>query len=127
MNDKWQEYVPNLQASGHVKKVGIFGHDGTKRAATTDLKISASEIAFILAAIQDPKEAQVKGVKLEGITHILLRSSDRSLYVKRGPGGWTIAVTKTAVIFASYEPPIIPGQNALTVERVATYLLNNNF
>src|SRR5438105_815352 len=98
----WQDYVDkNLLGTGQVTKAAIHGHDGTLWAKSPSLtvfhfkfiahpshlpnkiQISAKEIEAMMKGFTDPKDIQQHGLKANGITYIVLRSTDSSIYAKR--------------------------------------------
>jgi len=124
----WQAYVDtNLLGSSQVTKAGIYGHNGTLWAKSQTFAASEKEIEAIMKGFDDPKDMQQHGLKVGGTTYIVLRSTNQSIYVKRGQTGLAIVKTGKAVVLGFYDEKIQPGQCTMIVERLATYLRENSY
>lgn len=118
----------------------------------------------------NPYEAQSNGLKLMGLSYILLRSTSESIYAKRvraiviwtsflcahrlcttflqGSSGFSAAKTKqgmltpnlefsslwpmahcpppTGVVVGFYDAPTYPGRSTVEVEKIASFMRDNN-
>jgi len=110
-------------------KVAIFGLDSAAWTSSThanSLRLSAGERMAIANAFnaQDLRGLQNKGVFVEGIKYVLLRSDDPMvIYAKlRGHGGITAQRTKQAVIIGHYPEGKNPKQMNHAIAACADYL-----
>jgi profilin len=80
----WQTYVDsNLVGSKAVSKAAIFGHDGSKWAASAGFNVTADEAKKLVAGFKDANSVRSNGVFLNGVKYLTLRADDRSIYGKK--------------------------------------------
>jgi len=123
----WAQYVDeSLVGTGLVTKGAIYGHDGTlwskEAKPANNITASAKEVETIMKGFDDPKEIQQHGLKVSGTTYIVLRSTDKSIYAKRGQTGLALVKTTKALIIGFYDDKIQPGQCTTVVEKLGNYL-----
>ena len=124
----WDSYVnDNLVGSGHCRKAAIFGLDGTQWAASAQFGVKAGEGAAIAAVFKDPPSAFAKGATLEGEKFMAIKSDGRSFYAKKGSSGFSAVKTNQCILLGFYDDKIQPGANANVVEKLADYLIENNY
>lgn len=123
----WASYIEALTATGQVTQAIIFGHDGTVWAASPGLSnVASSELVAVSKTFDNPYEAQSNGLKLMGLSYILLRSTSESIYAKRGSSGFSAAKTKQGVVVGFYDAPTYPGRSTVEVEKIASFMRDNN-
>eukprot|EP01088_Endostelium_zonatum_P013764 TRINITY_DN28593_c0_g1_i1.p1 TRINITY_DN28593_c0_g1~~TRINITY_DN28593_c0_g1_i1.p1 ORF type:complete len:149 (+),score=23.25 TRINITY_DN28593_c0_g1_i1:53-499(+) len=80
----WQTYVDtNLVGSGAVSQAAIFGHDGSKWAASAGFNVTAQEAKNLAAGYKDASSLRANGIHLSGVKYLTLRADDRSIYERR--------------------------------------------
>jgi profilin len=57
----------------------------------------------------------------------LIQADDRSIYGKKGATGVVIVKTQLAILIGVYNEKMQPGNAASTVEKLADYLIDNNY
>eukprot|EP00161_Ancyromonas_sigmoides_P022041 TRINITY_DN6659_c0_g1_i2.p1 TRINITY_DN6659_c0_g1~~TRINITY_DN6659_c0_g1_i2.p1 ORF type:complete len:187 (+),score=64.47 TRINITY_DN6659_c0_g1_i2:81-563(+) len=119
----WSEYVEKqLIGTGAVTSGAILGHDGSIWAQSANFKIQGSEGAALNALIGTPAPFE-SGIMLGGVKYMCIKSEERSLYGKKGAAGVVIVRTGQAIIVATYDENLQPGQCTLVVEKLADYLV----
>ncbi|KAF9364220.1 profilin, required for normal timing of actin polymerization in response to thermal stress [Mortierella sp. NVP85] len=119
----WQEYVDsNLVGTGKVSKAAIFGLDGSCWAISKDLSIVQADIQTLIAAFDNPKEIQEKGIHLDSKKYVHLRSDAKSIYGRLGSEGVTCVKTKRAVLVGLYADGMQAGTSTVVVEALGDYL-----
>jgi profilin len=125
----WQAYVDNnLVKSGHITKAGIFGLDGNPWAQSPGLGVQPAQVKALVAGFADSSKLTGEGgLHLGAEKYIVLRADNRSVYGKKGSNGVVAVKTKQAVIIGFYDQTIQPGAAANTVEKLADYLIGQNY
>ena len=124
----WQTYVDtNLVGSGAVSQAAIFGHDGSKWAASAGFNVSAQEAKNLAAGFKDASGLRANGIHLNAVKYLTLRADDRSIYGKKGAAGVITVKTGKAVLIGVYNENTQPGQAASVVEKLADYLIEQGF
>eukprot|EP01117_Protostelium_nocturnum_P020532 TRINITY_DN9283_c1_g1_i1.p2 TRINITY_DN9283_c1_g1~~TRINITY_DN9283_c1_g1_i1.p2 ORF type:complete len:127 (-),score=45.87 TRINITY_DN9283_c1_g1_i1:137-517(-) len=124
----WQTYVDtNLVGSGAVSQAAIFGHDGSKWAASAGFNVTAQEAKNLAAGYKDASSLRANGIHLSGVKYLTLRADDRSIYGKKGAAGVITVKTGKAVLIGVYNENTQPGQAASVVEKLADYLIEQGF
>eukprot|EP00999_Lentomonas_sp_LEN2_P001580 NODE_2644_length_528_cov_62.551122_g2594_i0.p1 GENE.NODE_2644_length_528_cov_62.551122_g2594_i0~~NODE_2644_length_528_cov_62.551122_g2594_i0.p1 ORF type:complete len:125 (+),score=16.24 NODE_2644_length_528_cov_62.551122_g2594_i0:60-434(+) len=122
----WQAYVDQqLVGTGHVTKAAILGHDGSQWAATAGF--SVSEGKQLAAQFANPNSAFSEGIKVAGVKYMTIKADQRSIYGKKGAGGCVCVKTNQAILVGMYDENIQPGQCTTVVEKLADYLIENNY
>jgi len=124
----WNSYISDqLVGSGNVKKAAIMGHDGATWAASADFAVTADEGKKLVGAFTDPTALRAGGMHIAGTKYFFLSGTEDVLRGKKDKMGVHVAKTKTGIIVAMYEEPILAGQCANTVEALADYLKSVNY
>jgi len=124
----WQGYVDtNLVGTGHVSKAAIIGHDGNKWAASAGFNVSPEEGKKLLGGFKDASTVQGAGVTIGGVKYMTLKADPRSIYGKKGATGVVAVKTGKAVLIGFYDENVQPGQATNVVEKLADYLIENNY
>ena len=124
----WQTYVDsNLVGSKSVSKAAIFGHDGSKWAASAGFNVTADEAKKLFAGFKDANTVRANGVFLSGVKYLTLRADDRSIYGKKGAAGAICVKTGKAILIGVYDENTQPGQAANVVEKLADYLIEQGY
>eukprot|EP00179_Madagascaria_erythrocladioides_P004539 CAMPEP_0198310286 /NCGR_PEP_ID=MMETSP1450-20131203/2407_1 /TAXON_ID=753684 ORGANISM="Madagascaria erythrocladiodes, Strain CCMP3234" /NCGR_SAMPLE_ID=MMETSP1450 /ASSEMBLY_ACC=CAM_ASM_001115 /LENGTH=125 /DNA_ID=CAMNT_0044013103 /DNA_START=72 /DNA_END=449 /DNA_ORIENTATION=- len=123
----WQDYVStNLVGSGMCKKAAIIGLDGGMWADGGS-GLQGTEGAAVAKLFQDPGSAFASGIRVGGTKYLCIKADERSIYGKKGAGGVVCVKTNMAVLIGIYDETVQPGQCTATVEKLADYLLENNY
>ncbi|KJE90176.1 hypothetical protein CAOG_01521 [Capsaspora owczarzaki ATCC 30864] len=128
----WQAYVDtNLLGTKLVSKAAIHGLDGNPWATSAGFKVDKAEAAALVAAIgkKEPSDLYASGIKLGGQKFTFLRhEQNRSVYGRKGAdSGCCVVKTKQAIVIGVFEGGIQPGQCNSVVERLADYLIENQY
>jgi profilin len=116
----WQQYVDtNLVGSKSVTQAAIFGHDGSKWAASAGFNVTADEAKKLVAGFKDANGIRASGIFLAGTKYLTLKADDRSIYGKKGATGCVCVKTAKAVLIGVYAENIQPGSAANVVEKVS--------
>ncbi|OQV21091.1 putative Profilin [Hypsibius exemplaris] len=121
----WQDYVSNnLLGTGTCSGALIAGHDGSIWAEGGDIKGRASqpELALISKGFEDASGFQAHGAYIGGDRYIFLTSDGTVMRLKKGTGGVIAVKTGQAMILATYNDTIQPGQCSVVVEKLGDYL-----
>ncbi|KAI5122862.1 hypothetical protein M0805_003155 [Coniferiporia weirii] len=124
----WQAYVDtNLVGTGKIKRAAIIGLQGGVWATSAGYNLSTEEQRAIVAAFNNPGEAQSHGVKLAGQKFFTLQATEQHLYGKKGPDGCVLVKTTQAVLVTEYEAPAQAPEATTVVEKLADYLKSVNY
>eukprot|EP00163_Fabomonas_tropica_P019623 TRINITY_DN34408_c0_g1_i1.p1 TRINITY_DN34408_c0_g1~~TRINITY_DN34408_c0_g1_i1.p1 ORF type:complete len:128 (+),score=44.37 TRINITY_DN34408_c0_g1_i1:114-497(+) len=124
----WQGYVDvQLVGTGNVSKACIIGHDGSVWASSPGFAPSAEEAAALIAGFNDPTGLLAQGLHVAGVKYMTIKADPRSVYGKKVNNGVVIVKTGQAIVIGQYDEKIQPGSATLTVEKLADYLIENNF
>lgn len=124
----WQHYVDDqLVGTGHVKKAIIIGHDGSSWSASPGFTIKPDEAKKLVAAFADSSSSLTQGIYLAGERYLVLKADGRSIYARKGTSGFVAVKTVQAVIISLYDESIQPGRCTTITERLADYLIENNY
>lgn len=124
----WQNYVDDsLVGTGLVRKAMIIGHDGSSWAASAGFSIKPDEAKKLIAAFNDPSSVQGSGISVSGARYLTLKADARSIYGRKGSTGFAAVKTSQAVLLSLYDESIQPGQCTNVTERLADYLIENNY
>jgi len=124
----WQTYVDsNLVGSGKLKEGAIYGPEGNKYATSPSLQITNDEIKKVIAAFKDPSDIRAKGFTLSTKKYVALKCDDRSVYGKLGASGVVCVKTGKTILIGVYDDKTQPGQATAVVEKLADYLIENNY
>ncbi|OQV17477.1 putative Dynein light chain 2, cytoplasmic [Hypsibius exemplaris] len=118
----WQDYVNNnLLGTGTCKSALLAGHDGNIWAEGGDLqgKISVDELKRIANAFNDASGFQANGAILGGSKYIFLTTDGTVMRLRKGSGGAIVVKTSQAIILATYDESIQPGQCSTVCEKLA--------
>ena len=121
----WQDYVNNnLLGTGTCTGAAIASHDGNIWAEGGDIagRVTQAELMKINNGFNDPSAFQADGVRIGGDRYIYLTSDGTVMRIKKGAGGAIIVKTGQAIILASYNDTIQPGQCSVVVEKLGDYL-----
>lgn len=121
----WQDYVNNnLLGTGACSGALLAGHDGSVWAEGGDIKGRAQpgELAKICKGFDDASPFQANGVYLGGERYIFLTCDGTVMRMKKGAGGAIVVKCLQALIVATYNDTIQPGQCSVVVEKLGDYL-----
>jgi len=123
----WDAYVNDqLIATGGVVGGAIIGLDGGQWAAK-GVTLKAGEGAGLAALFKNPPDAFAKGIIINGLKYLCIKSDDKSIYGKKGATGVATAKTGQAIIIGYYDEKGQPGNAAKVVEALAEYLSSNGY
>eukprot|EP01086_Lenisia_limosa_P002953 TRINITY_DN17089_c0_g1_i1.p1 TRINITY_DN17089_c0_g1~~TRINITY_DN17089_c0_g1_i1.p1 ORF type:complete len:127 (+),score=49.77 TRINITY_DN17089_c0_g1_i1:41-421(+) len=124
----WQGYVDTqLVGTGQCNRACIIGLEGSVWATSKDFALQAGEGKALVNAFTDPASVLGAGIRIGGDKMMTIKADSRSIYAKKGSSGAVCVKTNQAVLIATYDEKIQPGQCTTIVERLADYLLENNF
>ncbi|MEV5762763.1 profilin [Streptomyces tendae] len=123
-----QAYVDDyLVGGGKVTKAAIFGHDGVLWATSTGFNVSREEAETIMAGFTNNDVIRSMGIRANNQKYFTLRADARSIYGKQGNGGVTCVKTTQTVLVGVYEAPIQPGESVNEIEKLADYLISQDY
>ena len=67
------------------------------------------------------------GITINGVRYTGIRADERSFYAKKGATGVIAVKTNLAIIIGVHSENIQPGQATTVVEKLADYLIANNY
>ncbi|XP_055339734.1 profilin-2-like [Paramacrobiotus metropolitanus] len=121
----WKDYVDNnLLGTGTCTGAVIAGHDGSIWAEGGDVagKVTQTELARISNGFADPTPFQAEGLRIGGERYVFLNADGVVMRAKKGAAGAIIVKTTQAIILATYNEAIQPGQCSNVVEKLGDYL-----
>lgn len=120
-------YIKTLTDTG-IDRAAIYSAAGDSVwAQSPGFSLTGTEVQEIVKGFSDPSGLQSNGLHISGEKYFLLRADNRSIYGRHGEAGVVIVKTNLAFIIAHYNPPIQAGAAANTVEKLADYLITNNY
>ncbi|CAJ0575662.1 unnamed protein product, partial [Mesorhabditis spiculigera] len=124
----WRSYIDDqLVGSGSVTKAAIVGLDGAIWAKSDHFNIGDDEAAAAAQGFVNSETLYASGLKFEGIKYMIIKADHEQIFGKKGTGGFAASKTKKAVIISIYDGTIQPGNCALTTQRLADYLIENDY
>ena len=123
----WQDYVDTqLMGTGHATiMAAIIGHDGEQWAASPDFNVTPAEGRYLVSAFNDSEGVSWNGLRFRTDYYITIKADARSIYGKKGVGGYCCVKTRQAILVSLYDETIQPGQCATVTEKLADYLIEN--
>jgi len=122
----WQAYVDQqLIGTGHVKQGALVGLDGSVWAYSAGF--NPGDTRKLVSQFANNQSVFSEGVNIGGIKYMGIRADARSIYGKKGATGCVCVKTNQCVIVAIYNETIQPGSCTTVVEKLADYLIENNF
>eukprot|EP00034_Subulatomonas_tetraspora_P000623 GABW01000878.1.p1 GENE.GABW01000878.1~~GABW01000878.1.p1 ORF type:complete len:125 (-),score=29.71 GABW01000878.1:63-437(-) len=122
----WQAYVDQqMVGSGFCSTGAIIGLDGSVWATSAGFNVA--EGAALARMFSDPSSAFASGITVAGVKYMCIRADPRSIYGKKGATGVVCVKTNQAILIGTYGENIQPGQCTTVVEKVADYLIENNY
>ena len=124
----WQAYVDQqLVGTGKVSRGAIFGLDGSTWAISPGFNVSADEVKKIIAGFSDSGALLGSGIMCEGQKYMTLKADPRSVYGRKGNTGIVCVKTNQCFLVGFYDDKIQPGECTLVVEKLADYLIEQNY
>lgn len=87
--------------------------------------MNSGEGAKLANAFKNHQEAFSNGVNVSGYRYITIKAEPRSVYGKRGTGGFCAVKTGQTILVGVYNENTQPGNAANIVEKLADYLIEN--
>jgi len=124
----WQAYVDSsLVATGNADKGAIYSAAGDSVwAVTPGFDIKEPEAKTLVAALAGGAAAEklwTDGLHIAGERYVVTKAEGRSIYGRKGKDGIVICKTTQAILIAHYGETTLAGNAALTVEKLADYLV----
>lgn len=126
----WQDYVSkNLLGTGTCTGAVIAGHDGNIWAEGGDIqgKVTPDELSRISHGFQDSTPFQSDGLRIASERYVFLNCDGSVMRARKGASGAIIVKTGQAIILATYNDQIQPGQCSNVVEKLGDYLKNAGY
>ncbi|KOX00260.1 MULTISPECIES: profilin [unclassified Streptomyces] len=125
----WQAYVDDqLVGTGRLQYGAIISAaDGSAWALSNGFGLTADEGAAIVALFKNPADVFTMGVTVAGVKYTGIKADDRSIYGKKGATGVALAKTAQTIVIGYYNEKGQPGNAAMTVEKFADYLTQNQY
>ncbi|KAH7915516.1 profilin [Hygrophoropsis aurantiaca] len=122
----WKEYIDGqyLLGSGVIAKAAILGLQGGVWASSPGYTISPAEQKAVVELFNNPDNAPINGVRLQGQKFFVLQANKRSIYGKKQADGCVLVKTKQAVLVAEYIAPNQAQEATPPVEKLADYLIS---
>jgi profilin len=123
----WDDYVyKNLMGTNTCSGALIAGlTDGQIWAQGGDIqgKVTADELKRILDGFNDPTPLQMDGLRIATERYIYQGGAEEgAMRAKKGASGAIIVKTNMAIILATYNDTIQPGQCSNVVQKLGDYL-----
>ncbi|CCH46843.1 putative profilin [Wickerhamomyces ciferrii] len=118
----------NLVASGKIDKAAIYSRDGDNILAQSDnFSLADQEIKSLVAGFEDPSSFLSSGLRLEDQTYRVTKADDRGVYGKNGAEGALAVRTNQSILIAHYPAGVQAPEANTVVEKLADFLIMNNY
>ncbi|EFJ14815.1 hypothetical protein SELMODRAFT_148414 [Selaginella moellendorffii] len=130
----WQTYVDSylmydLGNGRTLSSAAILGHDGSVWAQSPNFPaVKPEEITNVMNAFDDSSQLAQNGLYLSGSKYMVIQGeAGVVIRGKKGSAGVTIKKTSSALVIGLYDEPVAPGECNVVVERLADYLIEQNY
>lgn len=123
----WQSYVDNNILGAGMAHGAIIGAGGGTWATSPDFTLSPEEEKILIAGFGNPANASATGITANGVKYFTLKADARSIYGKHGDGGVVAVKTHKAILIGVYDAKLQPGAAANVIEKLADYLIDQDF
>lgn len=122
----WDGYTDNLIKQG-FQKAAIIGVDGTLWCQSKNMTLTPEESKFIADGLNDNAKLCVNGVHAEGVKYMFLQADNTQIQCKKGKEGIAIAKANKCIVCGVYGESMPPGVARDKVEKMKSYLADNQY